>query len=221
MWPWEAVGGRGRPWADTGSPEPSLLLRKEAACPLAPLRVPVLLPDHLVPTARCGGWAPGLLGALLVSQHRGPQRGSRGGGRAQGQAGPPPPGAPRSGLDSPEDEWRPRVCGTTRARAPRRRPQATHQSRGGTRGPRGEGLAGTWRGTSLPGARRKRGSGRAGREGAGVGRPGVSGAPGARPAPNAGPAPPTAARSPARPQTSKCQVRPPEPQTAGRGPPGG
>lgn len=85
-------------------------------------------------------------------------------------------------------EWRPRVLRDyARARAPHRRPQAAHQSRGGARGPRGEGLAGTWRGTSLPGARRKRGSARAGREGAGVGGPGGLRGPRSPPRPQRGP----------------------------------
>lgn len=132
--------GCGRPWADTGSPDPYLLLSKEAACPLPPLRIPVLLPDHLVPPARWGEWAPGLLGTLL--EHRGPRRGSRGGGRAQGQAGPPPPAAPRPELDSPEDEPQ-RVAPTrpaglrARARSAPAPPSGPSEPRGGARATRG------------------------------------------------------------------------------------
>ena len=60
---WEAVG-RHR------EPRPVPPAEERSGLSPSPSPRPVLLPNHLVPTARWGEWAPGLLGALL--EHRGP-----------------------------------------------------------------------------------------------------------------------------------------------------
>lgn len=194
MWLW-------RPWADTGSPDPSLPLEERSGCPL-PLRVPVLLPDHLVPTARWGGWAPGApgspAGVSASGASKGQPRWAGVGQLAHTSGGPLVRGFGRPRRTSGAHESAGLRARSFRAGAPKPPIRAA----GGRAGHAGR-PAGTWRGTSFRGERRKRGSGRAGREGA-AGRPGVSG-PGA---------PPTAAL-PGPSPTSKCwAVRPPEPQTA-------